>query len=655
MPVNPHNPFPILEGEHGNVPEATGRSRWVEDTYGERAWVKDDAPVKHEFIGLAATGGRLLIFFGALFFGILVLFGRVTYLVAQSDVYRLRSDRNRLRVLLTPAVRGVVYDRDGQQLVMNIPDLKLTVTPSDFPHEEIEREADIGRISEIVGIDPQEIAATLVGFGSRSYEPVTVAENISREQAVRLTILGSDVPGIAITAGSHRQYEETSVIQSLSHILGYMGKVSRDELNATGDRFAPSWSIGKTGLEYSYEDLLRGRPGVREVEVDALGGEVHTVTREEPQAGGHLRLTIDTALQGASEQALARALRALGLRRGAVIVEDVRNGELLSVVSLPAYANNSFAQGIERDAFRLLADDADQPLYPRAVSGTYPSGSTVKLVVAAAALDEGIVTPETTIRSTGGILYANRYWFPDWKAGGHGATDVIKAIAESVNTFFYLVGGGFESFNGLGIERLVNHLAAFGIGKKLDIDLPYESGGLLPTPAWKKETKGEDWYIGDTYHLAIGQGDLLVTPLHVAAWTGAVANNGTLWRPHVVQATRGADAASEERIAPRALSLRVAAPEALEVVRRGMREAVVTGSAREMGDVGMAVAGKTGTAQWNEKRKNHAWFTGFAPYRDPQIAVTVLIEEGGEGSSAALPVARDIFYWWAKNKLHPQD
>ncbi len=633
------DPFPDLGGASGKVKTLTGAQTWVEDVYGEGAWTPHDAPVVSEFIGLAAKRRRV-IFFSLCLAGLLaVLWGRTGYLMAQSGSFKLRSDQNRIRTIYAPAPRGVIYDRNGVQLTDNVPDLQLAVVPADLPTDEVGRREAIAKIAGLANIDPVEAEKAINEFGPKGYQPVTVAANITRDQAVDLTIAKQDEPAIRIVNGSHRFYGPANTVMSLAHLLGYMGRVTAADLKNTeaGD-YQPSDSIGRTGLEASYEKELRGRPGVKKVEVDALGNEVRVVGEEDQTLGSDLHLTIDVELTAAAEAALRSAMAGTHLKRGAVVVEDVGNGEILSLISLPSYSNNRFAEGISQSEYKQLNDDPDNPLFNRAVSGTYPPGSTVKLIVASAALAEGIITPATTVNSTGGILYGGKWWFPDWKAGGHGITNVRRAIAWSVNTFFYMIGGGYESFAGLGIEKLDEYFQLFGLGKVLGIDIPNEAAGFVPTPEWKESAKNEVWYIGDTYHVSIGQGDLLVTPLQMTAWTAAVANGGTLWRPHLAQG------------APVAIRSSIVRNEYLATVRAGARDTVLSGSAQPLAGVSMKVAGKTGTAQASGKG-NHAWFTGFGPYDDPQIAVTVLIEEGGEGSLVAVPVARDIFEWWAKNRL----
>jgi penicillin-binding protein 2 len=315
------------------------------------------------------------------------------------------------------------------------------------------------------------------------------------------------------------------------------------------------------------------------------------------------------------------------------------------MVSLPSYDNNQFAVGISTKDYQMLIENPDQPLFNRSVSGEFPSGSTIKPVMAAAALQERVVSENTKFQSSGG-LRIGQWFFPDWQAGGHGSTDVRKAIAQSVNTYFYYIGGGYEEFQGLGVERIVRYGKLFGLGEQTGIDLPGEAKGFLPTPDWKKEAKGEPWYIGDTYHLSIGQGDLLVTPLQVAMYTAAFANGGTLFRPHLVKTVLFGDDRIMTSVKEEPIREKFIDEYDMQVVRDGMRQTVLSGSARSMQSVPVPVAGKTGTAQWSSKKDPHAWFTGFAPYDNPAVAITVLIEEGEEGSSVAVPVAREFLTWY---------
>jgi len=646
------NPFPVLEDGLGVVIGATGAETWVEEVYGDGAWMPPDAPASSEFIGLAAKRRRVIFFFALMVALMAVLWGKTGALMAQSGSFKLRSDMNRIRTIVTPAVRGIIYDVNGVQLTDNVPDLQLAVVPADLPSDSNARHDAIEKIAMLAGADPAAAETTLNDFGVKGYQPVVLAANITRDQAVDLTIAQADYPAIRVIDGSHRFYGLTNTITSLAHLLGYMGRITADDLKkpAIAENYQPTDSIGRTGLEYSYEKELAGEPDVKKVEVDAMGNEVGVVGETGATPGENLRLTLDTGLTAAAESSLKAMMAKTHLSRGAVIVEDVKTGGILTLISLPAFSDNDFSQGISTAEYQQLANDPDHPLFDRAISGMYPPGSTAKLMIASGALAEGVITPDTTVDSVGGIRLG-QWFFPDWKAGGHGITNVTKAIAWSVNTFFYTIGGGYQSFVGLGIDRLDKYFSLFGIGKPLGIDLPNEAAGFVPTPAWKKATQGVVWYIGDTYHVSIGQGDLLTTPLQMVSWTATVANGGTLWQPHLAQAFVDDKGNVIKTIAPAAIRTHVVDDKYLATVREGMRETVTNGSAQSLNNIGIDVTGKTGTAQVTGK-DNHAWFTGYGPYEDPQIAVMVLIEQGKEGSTVSVPVARDIFEWWARNRMN---
>jgi penicillin-binding protein 2 len=322
---------------------------------------------------------------------------------------------------------------------------------------------------------------------------------------------------------------------------------------------------------------------------------------------------------------------------------DARDGSIRALVSLPAYDDNLFAGNVSTTAYKALLADEHRPLFPRVWAGQFPSGSTIKPLIAAAALAENVITPNTTVLSVGGIG-VGPWFFPDWKAGGHGRVNVRSAIAWSVNTFFYTIGGGYGDFIGLGVDRLTAWMRNFGLGSASGVDLPGEAPGHVPSQEWKQETKGDRWYIGDTYNLSIGQGDLLVTPLQMARITAAIANGGDLVIPHVVMSSSTPDVPRLDADAA-----------TFATVRQGMRDTVVYGSGRALSVLPVASAGKTGTAQWNSEKPYHAWYIGYAPAEKPEVVVTVLLEEGGEGSSFAVPVAGDILRaWWnEKTGEHP--
>ncbi|MBI3290702.1 penicillin-binding protein 2, partial [Candidatus Falkowbacteria bacterium] len=351
-----------------------------------------------------------------------------------------------------------------------------------------------------------------------------------------------------------RNYLKTDEAPSLSHILGYVGKIEENQLeDYLNSGYLIDDHVGKAGLEFFYENELKGVNGREQVEVDAIGAAKEVIASERPIPGNNLILTIDSELQAVAEKSLQKALSSYGKRRGAVIIMDPNSGEVLAMVSLPTFDNNIFSRGISREDFSKLINDPDKPLYTRAISGEYPSGSTFKMIVGAAALEEGIINSWTGFSSVGGIR-VNQWFFPDWKFGGHGWTTITKALAESVNTFFYTIGGGYEDFVGLGVEKIKAYAVRFGLTQKLGIDLPNEAAGFFPSIAWKEKTKGERWYVGDTYNLSIGQGDILITPLQLALWTSTFANGGTVYKPYVVKEILDAGNSVSREIKPRVLN-----------------------------------------------------------------------------------------------------
>ncbi|MCR4312197.1 MAG: penicillin-binding transpeptidase domain-containing protein, partial [Candidatus Uhrbacteria bacterium] len=365
------------------------------------------------------------------------------------------------------------------------------------------------------------------------------------------------------------------------------------------------------------------------------GVDIRTLSRNEKVDGTDLTLAIDERLQAAIEYILSAGLETLSTKRASVIAMQPDTGEILALVSYPSYDANLFTDGISTEAYAALVNDPNTPLFPRATSGGYPSGSTIKPVYAAAALMERIIEPSTSFFSSGGIWVGPKF-YPDWRAGGHGATNVYHAIADSVNTFFYIIGGGNESFSGMGLETLMRYAALFGLGSPSGIDLPNELAGFLPSKAWKEETKGEQWYIGDTYNVSIGQGDLLVSPLQIARSTAVFANGGNLVTPHL-------------SLAAPTETVDILPDDVYEVVRDAMRQTITNGSGTMLNGLPVDVAGKTGTAQWSNAAPPHSWFTGFAPFDDPEIVITVIIEQGGD-HALALPISYKIFDWWYENR-----
>ena len=577
-----------------------------------------------------------------------VFLGKAFYLqVFQGDHYREIAENNRLRTEITPAVRGVIYDNEGVQLVHNSPAFTLVVTPSELPDDKNERAYILEKTHELTGVSPTTIDLTIANQPDAYYEAIPIDTPLEYENALSIYLEENDLPGISVELLTVRQYEQTP-LKSISHVLGYTGFISPEEYaEKRTEGYRRTDKLGKQGIESTHEELLRGVSGTRSSEVDALGREVLLIRKQESIPGANINLALDYELTTIIETRLESYMKTYGQHKASVVVLDPRDGGIRALVSIPGYNGNSFAKGISQTEYDELLEDPFDPLFPRATSGEFPPGSTIKPVVAAIALEDGLINQSSSFLSTGGVRISE-WFFPDWKAGGHGVTDVRKAIAESVNTFFYIIGGGLGDIQGLGIEKITKEAQRFGLGSETGIDLPQEADGFLPSKSWKQEVKEERWYIGDTYHAAIGQGDVLVTPIQTAVMTSVFANGGSLFEPHIIDSfEKDGETVDFE---PVIRSEQVMNKEHLQVVREGMRQAVKSGSAQYLQTLPEAVAGKTGTAQAGGDRQNHSWFTSFGPYNDPEIVVTVLVEEAGEGSAVAAPIARDIYAWWFANR-----
>lgn len=657
------NPFLIQTGKFGGTGEGSVyRTVWAEDTY------ISESNKNQEVVGQNFNPGYLKIITSFLLFFLFILFGRVAWLqIAKGDYYHSMAESNRVRKERIEPQRGVIFDCNKIPLVRNKANFMLYFVPADLPSGD-ELNSLIKEIESIVGsISAEEIKTKLAKIEKKSleaYQPLFIEDNIEYEKAMKLYLKATEWPGVILSDKNSREYyyvaapNSSSTIavksdlggysHSLSHVMGYTSKINEEELKQYGDEYLPIDYIGKMGIEYFWENELKGKNGQKQIEVDALGKEKKVIGEIAALPGNSLVLALDIKQQIKLEEFLKKELEKIHLQKGVAIVMDPNDGEILAMVSLPSFNNNIFARGISQSEYQALLNNPDNPLYNRAVSGEYPSGSTIKPVMSAAALEEGIINEHTTVLSSGGIRIG-QWFFPDWKAGGHGTTDVRKAIAQSVNTFFYYIGGGYQNFQGLGLDRIVHYEQMFGLGAQTGVDLAGESSGFLPTSEWKEKTKNEKWYIGDTYHLSIGQGDLLVTPLQVAMYNSFFANGGTLYRPHLVKsiidgATKVSSDVKNEPVRENFIK-----SYNVNIVREGMRQTVTSGSASRLQAVPVPVAGKTGTAQWSTEKNPHGWFIGFAPYDKPEIAIVVMIEAGGEGSSVATPVVQDYLTWYFKD------
>lgn len=573
---------------------------------------------------------------------VLVLLGaRVFFLnVVKGGYYQDVAVRNSVRNVLLSAPRGLIFDRYGKQLVRNVPSMELLATPGDLPTSEEERQSMIERLRSFIAFDSDEWEALLRSAGGTFSAPIVLKPSLTQDETLIFSARAAEFPGISLERSAVREYQDGLIF---SHILGYEGKIRKEELAEYPD-YLPIDSIGKQGIEKSYESELRGKRGADRVEVDSRGAVKKALGVFEPEPGSDLILNIDADLQKKLFDSLSVSLDTAGLRKGAAVAMDPRDGSVLALVSLPSFDNNLFAGGIDSANYAGLIEDDAIPLFNRAIAGEYPPGSTIKPFLASAALAEGVVTPNTQIESRGGITVAG-FSFGDWKV--HGFTDVRHAIAVSSDVYFYSVGGGYGNIRGLGMEKMDAYEQRFGFGSETGIDVPGEKTGFLPTAEWKEKKFGERWYIGDTYHASIGQGFVLATPLQLADATSAVANGGTLWKPRVVGQIRDRDGTLRS-MAPEALRRNVIDPSILKTVREGMRMTVTesVGTAQSLAGLPVAVAGKTGTAQFGTEKKTHGWFESFAPYEHPTIVLVVLIEGQENEGYFAVPVTKDVLSWY---------
>ena len=598
-----------------------------------------------------------------------IILGRGFFLqILMGDNYRAQAEGNRQRIIPVLSERGLIFDRNNIQLTQNIPNFSLTVVPKDLPRNQKDLDKVIETLINITGQDRQEVSDTIDKYKDYQQDSIIIAEDIPYEIALKTQIAREDLPGINIQLGSKRLYIldpdkniATSTIgttdflhpednqqsnNTLSSVLGYVGKLSPQELDTYYRKgYLPSDSIGKTGIEKIYESYLRGTYGEKRVEVNAQGREQQILAEKEPTSGSNLVLAIDSTMQNKLEEIVAKKLKELNKDRASAIVLNPRNGEVLALVSYPGFDGNDFSGGISKDKYNEYLNNSNRPLFNRAISGSFPSGSVIKPAIASGALQEQIITVNTTFLSTGGLRVAE-WFFPDWQVGGHGITNVRKSLALSVNTFYYYIGGGYGNFIGLGVDKINEYLKDFGFGKVLGIDLPAESSGFLPTSQWKQRVKKEPWYIGDTYNYSIGQGDFLTTPLQIADMTATVANGGTLYIPHIVKQIVNPETEEVTTVKPEVLNQNFVDQANINTIRLGMKDCVAYGSCVTLKSLSFSSAGKTGTAQWSQTKDTHAWFTSFAPFENPEIVVTVLVEEGGEGGIVAEPIATEFYKWW---------
>jgi len=572
---------------------------------------------------------------GAGFVVAFVVYGGLLWytMVVQADFYRTLAASNALRTEPVPAYRGLIVDRKERILVRNR--LSFDVV---LDRERLGRgAAPLAFLARTLGLTERALSERLeAARGRPRHEPVILGEDVSLSEAATVEARQLEYPELRVEVSSRRDYAESGLA---AHVLGYVGEVSDAEL-ASGRfdaRLAPGAIVGKAGVERVYEAELQGEQGLRQVIVNARGRIIEEVgVDREPVHGHDLRLTLDLDLQRSLEEALEGQV-------GAAVFLDPWSGEVLAMASAPRFEPNLFQRRFAPEAWRALVADPRKPLQNRAALSRFSPGSTFKLAVAAAGLEEGVITGSTIIHCGGAASFYGRT-FRCHKAGGHGAVDLESAIVHSCNVYFYTVG------QRLGIERIAAYARRLGLGEPTGIDLGGEEEGLVPTPEWKQRVRHEPWYAGETISVSIGQGPLGTTPLQMARLAAALANGGRHVTPHL----RWRGAQGEAELAAQARAEAGFSNATIQALRRAMSGVVSYGTGTKASLPGIAVAAKTGTAQYSSRSagvdadqlpydiRDHAWFVGFAPADEPRIAFAVFIEHGGHGGTTAAPVARRV-------------
>ena len=558
--------------------------------------------------------------------------------VVQGDDYRGIAEGNRIREQITYAPRGDILDRNGVVLATSRPSYQLSVTPYLLPESESDRKVAYSVLADKIDSTVAEISALVGDEGLMYPNQILVEEGIDHETALEIEYILPDLKGFTLDSIPVREYKSEA---ALSQVLGYVGRISEQDLEANPDLY-PIDFIGKQGVEQQYDEILRGENGVVETEVDARGSPIRTLREVKAKPGDDLVLSIDYDLQLSLKQAVERQLEESGAETGAGIVQNPHNGEILATVSIPSYDNNKFSEGITPDQYQQLIADPKQPMFNRVVSGAYPTGSTIKPFNLMGALDSGTVTEDTVINDTGAITVTSQYdpsasfTFRGWDESGLGPVDARSALAVSSNIYFYITGGGYEGREGMGAEKLASYYKEFGLGSETGVDLPSETAGRIPTPTWRKEQTNQPWFVGDTYNLSIGQGDILVSPLQLNRAYGALANNGRLVRPSVLHGQTDNDE-----------SVLDFDSRYFGIIDEGLQRAVTingTVAPQIFGGLPVVAAGKTGTAETDPGvREPHAWFSGYAPYDNPEIVATVILENGEGSARYAAPAVAEIF------------
>jgi len=594
---------------------------------------------------------RLAIASGFVLFMFFLLFVRFFYLqVVKHDYYTTLAEANRISIVPIVPSRGIIVDRNGVLLANNYSAYTLEITPRKV--EDVEALIDdLATVVEITAKDRRRFRKLIEE--SKSFESLPIRNRLSDEEIARFAANRYRFPGVEINARLFRQYPQGELF---SHVVGHIGRINPHEIEQLEEKgldanYRGTDYIGKVGLEQSYETNLHGTTGVEEVEVDAGGRAVRTLSRSAPVSGNNLVLNLDAGLQEV-------VYRAFGEYRGALVAIDPNTGGVLAFVSKPGFDPNLFVDGIDPQNWKELNESIDRPMVNRALAGTYPPGSTFKPYMALAALTYGKRRPEQTISDPGGFNFGGHF-FRDDKVGGHGMVDMYKSLVVSCDTYYYMLA------NDLGIDNISTFMQQFGFGSRTDIDITGESRGILPSQKWKMDRFRQKWYAGETISVGIGQGYNSYTPLQLAQAIATLANDGVMYKPHIVNYVEDIVTRKRTVVEPQPARTIDLKPEYLAIVKNALVGVNKEGTgARAFAGAPYVSAGKTGTAQVvaikqgekyvesrvAERHRDHALFIAYAPADKPKLAIAVLVENAGFGARAAAPIARQVFDYYLLGK-----
>jgi penicillin-binding protein 2 len=538
--------------------------------------------------------------------------------IISGDEYKEISERNRLRIVEIPAPRGLIYDRNDNALVKNIPSFDISAVKEDLPDDD----ETLSRLGRLLGLSPEEIKGRLIDAPENPFVPVKLKLDVAMEEVARVEARKIDFPGLQVEAIVSREYIYGNFA---SHAIGYLGRLTLKQAKDPAYNDVPKRAfIGQRGSEKIYDDILRGVAGRKFIEVDAIGRVIRITRVQQPVKGRDIRLTLDKKLQKASEDALKDKI-------GAIVVIGVNNGEILALASKPSFDPNLFSRGINYDDWERLINDFQKPLLNRSIQSQYPPGSTFKPITALAALEQKVIDSKTKYQCSGSIDIGRV--FRCWKKDGHGNIDLHRAIVESCDVYFY------EIAKRLDIDVLARYAENFGLGRSTGLELEGEVMGIVPSTEWKLRTKNQKWFMGENLNTAIGQGYLSATPIQMARLTAALVNGGKLYRLHLLK-NEGRQPEIESYIKTDQVKISIIKKALIGVVSD--KEGTGKNSRSEIVNIG----GKTGTTQViggdPDKFKDHAWFIAFAPVEDPQISLAVFVEHGGHGSTTAAPIAKKV-------------